>query len=275
MHKELLDNILTRDNCTRQEENDKALSLKCDDALFWKDDAFEKFCSLLSIEYPEDFNLDFYKFVKGLPFDAIALTDTLVDKHSTWLKAYEAFINCKKLSELSYKCQSDLENSKISKNENIITSKSELVIDYKLITHAQSTCESSLQFIEQIKTNCSIAYDWSLWDILGGAPKSTALKIEQVQIITETVANLQLKVQELVWYLELINKSPKNILRVNIAEFETFSDRFFDAFVSDLICLTPFPTTQKELERINNELTSTNNYLKFGMNATVTTIETI
>ena len=285
MESKSLENCFFRDCRTILIENNRALCLKCDETLYWKNEALERFCSQLSIDPPADFKLNFASFIKALPFDAISLTDQLVDENSIWLKAQEAFTNIQRLDEISSKLHqyknSSHERVQLSCSSKTLNSSSKLatnsllMIDLDLINKAIQLCRDALDAVNNIKTYLSNAYDWSMWDLLGGAPKSTALKVEQLEQTMNSIIQTQLMTDNLQWRLELINSSARNILRVNIAEFETFSYRFFDAFVSDLICLTPFPTSLKELKRLDNELTSTNNYLNFGANALVTTIKTI
>lgn len=262
----------------------KVLSQRCDEALFWKEDAFEKHCLSLGIDDTGDFKLDFDSFIRSLPFEALSVDPSLSKSYSSNFKAKENEINSgalgeesislhKKLSLYSTPIQSvetlspETGDDNFTQLKSLTNAKSGLDAELHLLRNADSLAEGSSNILAEIRLSMNSAYDWSLWDMLGGSPKSTILKIDQLNVTVEKIIELQLSIQQLEWHLEIIKKSASNPLRINIADFKTFSDRFFDSFTVDLIKLEKFPSASKEIQRLDKELQSTSDYLKFGIQA--------
>ena len=281
MSLKLLGDLFETHSRSKLKENFKTLSIRCDDASYWKDESLGKFCSLLGFESASDFSLDFDSFIRTLPFETISLTDEFISPYSNWLKANESSINGPILDEMAIELRTQLSvysqplassaipnpDSSLKQLISLVQTKSGLSVELQSQKQAITIGEQCLQYLKIIRDALSNAYDWSMWDMLGGSPKSTALKIQQLELANTSVIELQLAVQKLEWYLEVIKKSAQNPLRINIADFKGFSDRFFDAFVSDLIRLECFPTTIVELDKLDDELKSTIDYLRFGVKA--------
>jgi len=280
MNYKLLEALQKEVHRARLKDYYKVLSQRCDEALYWKEDAFEKNCLSFGIDDTGDFKLDFDTFIRALPFEALTVDTETKDSYSSKLKAKENEVNSNALDEKSIELQKKLseyssptecaakdetEGDSFIQLKSLVNTKSELDAELRLLRSAESLADKSIKALRDVCSAMNSAYDWSLWDMLGGSPKSTILKIDQLKITVDNVISLQFSIQQLEWHLEIIKKSASNPLRINIADFKSFSERFIDAFIVDLIKLERFPTTQEETKRLDDELKSTTEYLKFGI----------
>ncbi len=101
--------------------------------------------------------------------------------------------------------------------------------------------------LEQVLNSLESAKGWGTWDMLGGGIISTAVKHSRIDDARQGIHDVQAKMSQ--FKRELADVRERIELMIDIGEFETFADYFFDGLIVDWIIQSKI---SKSLERAQN-----------------------
>ncbi len=101
--------------------------------------------------------------------------------------------------------------------------------------------------LEQVLNSLESAKGWGTWDMLGGGIISTAVKHSRIDDARQGIHDVQAKMSQ--FKRELADVRERIELMIDIGEFETFADYFFDGLIVDWIVQSKI---SKSLERAQN-----------------------
>jgi DNA repair exonuclease SbcCD ATPase subunit len=101
--------------------------------------------------------------------------------------------------------------------------------------------------LEQVLDSLESAKGWGTWDMLGGGLLSTAVKHSRIDDARQGIHDVQAKMSQ--FKRELADVRERIELTLDIGEFETFADYFFDGLIVDWIVQSKIT---ESLERAQN-----------------------
>ena len=128
-------------------------------------------------------------------------------------------------------CQSNQSVARelFSLSEQIAYSSSEI----KEIAEALTVGKNVILGLTQVIKSLESAKNWGVWDVLGGGLISTAIKHSRIDDARRSVQDVQTKMSQFKGELADVQKNVE--LQINIGEFESFADFFFDGLIIDWI----------------------------------------
>jgi len=111
----------------------------------------------------------------------------------------------------------------------VATQKSEM----KEISEAINAGKTVVSGLEQVIDSLRSAEGWGTWDMLGGGLISTAIKHSRIDEARNGILDVQTKMS--LFRRELADVQKTIDLTINIGEFSTFADYFFDDLIFDWI----------------------------------------
>jgi len=105
--------------------------------------------------------------------------------------------------------------------------------EMKEIGEAITAGKAVISGLDQVIESLGSAKDWGTWDMLGGGFISTAIKHSRIDEARNGVQYVQTKMSQ--FKRELADVQNTIDLEINISEFATFADYFFDDLIFDWI----------------------------------------
>ncbi len=128
------------------------------------------------------------------------------------------------------------------------------------INAGKYTIEGLDQVIELLRS----AENWGTWDLLGGGLLSTAMKHSRIDEARQSIHEVQNRISQLKRELTDIQNNAE--FQINISEFDTFADFFFDGLIFDWVVqskinesLNQTKKTKKAIQSMVSNLTSLKN----------------
>lgn len=171
--------------------------------------------------------------------------------------------------------KNDERSQRLMTNLNKVT---DLEWDIKEAKEAISAGNNLQSALSQLIRSLESAQGWGTWDMLGGGLLATAAKHSKIDEAKEQVYNVQRLIRA--FKKELSDVKMSTDIDINIGSFETFADYFFDGLISDWIVQSKINNSldrirsidrdigsvlnvlEKDLNKLYNELTSTQEYIK-------------
>ena len=117
----------------------------------------------------------------------------------------------------------------------------------KEITEAITAGNDVISGLERVINSLESAENWGAWDVLGGGPISTAMKHSRIDEARNDISDIQTKMSRFTRELADVRKSVD--LHIDIEEFASFADFFFDGLIVDWIVQSKIVDS---LEQSNN-----------------------
>jgi hypothetical protein len=105
--------------------------------------------------------------------------------------------------------------------------------DKKEVSQAITAGENVLSSLEKVIESLESAGNWGTWDMLGGGLVSTAIKHSRIDDARKYIHEVETKIS--LFKRELADVHEISGLQINITEFESFADYFFDNLITDWI----------------------------------------
>lgn len=99
------------------------------------------------------------------------------------------------------------------------------------IDEAVSACDNALNYLHNADNYLSSAGNWGIVDLLGGGFISTVVKHSKMDDARRELTNAKYAVQSLKKELMDVNRVCN--IDINVGDFLSFADIFFDGFVAD------------------------------------------
>jgi uncharacterized protein YlxW (UPF0749 family) len=108
-----------------------------------------------------------------------------------------------------------------------------LASEVKELSEAVQAGREVSSSLEQVLDSLESAKSWGTLDLLGGGLISTAVKHSRIDDARDGIHGVQMKMSQ--FKRELADVSERIELKIDITEFETFADFFFDGLIFDWI----------------------------------------
>jgi prefoldin subunit 5 len=108
-----------------------------------------------------------------------------------------------------------------------------LASEIKELSEALQAGREVSSSLEQVLDSLESAKSWGTWDMLGGGLLSTAVKHSRIDDAREGIHDVRTKMSQ--FKRELADVRGRVELKIDIGEFETFADYFFDGLIFDWI----------------------------------------
>jgi len=103
----------------------------------------------------------------------------------------------------------------------------------KEISEAISAAKDVIPDLEQLIASLEEAEDWGTLDVLGGGLVSTAVKHSRIDDARSSIDSIQAKMSR--FTRELADVREHAELKIDVGEFESFADYFFDGLIADWV----------------------------------------
>ncbi|HSF82794.1 MAG TPA: hypothetical protein VLA49_16285 [Anaerolineales bacterium] len=111
------------------------------------------------------------------------------------------------------------------------------------------------QGLERVIRSLESAKGWGVWDMLGGGLLSTAIKHDRINQARAAVFEVQAQMGLFKRELADVNQNAR--LKIEISEFETFADYFFDGLIFDWIVQSKIVNSLEHTQRTMENITQT------------------
>lgn len=111
------------------------------------------------------------------------------------------------------------------------------------------------QGLERVIKSLESAKGWGVWDMLGGGLLSTAIKHDRINQARAAVFEAQAQMGMFKRELADVNQNAR--LKIEISEFETFADYFFDGLIFDWIVQSKIVNSLEHTQRTMENITQT------------------
>ena len=114
------------------------------------------------------------------------------------------------------------------------------------INEARMAGREALSALERAGEELHSAKNWGIWDMLGGGFLSTMVKHSKIDDASELMELAQSKLQR--FQKELMDVQVPARFRVEIGNFLTFADFFFDGLIADWMVQSRIGEAQEQVE---------------------------
>lgn len=127
--------------------------------------------------------------------------------------------------------------------------------DYnKEVTEAIYACDNALNYLNNANRYLSSAGNWGVLDLLGGGFISTVAKHTKMEDAQRELTSAKYAVQAL--KKELMDVDRVTNIDINVGDFLTFADIFFDGFVADWLVQSKIRDAQRQVNDAITQITS-------------------
>lgn len=133
--------------------------------------------------------------------------------------------------------------------QNLTDQEIEYQAKLKELQEALTAGQAVLSSLHQAKDQMNSARNWGAWDMLGGGMISTHIKHNRIDDARSTLHNAQRHLRR--FQQELQDVQMDAALRIEVGNFLTFADYFFDGFISDWLVQGKI---NRALSEINDKL---------------------
>ena len=125
----------------------------------------------------------------------------------------------------------------------------------KELEEAISAGENAKRLLGQVQNDLDSARNWGTWDMLGGGLIATMAKYDRLDSAQSSIQAAQRALSD--FRTELADVSRLQVPNIQIGEFATFADYFFDGIFSDWYVQSSIKTAQEGVSEVHMKLTAT------------------
>ena len=125
----------------------------------------------------------------------------------------------------------------------------------KELEEAISAGENAKRLLGQVQDDLDSARNWGTWDMLGGGLIATMAKYDRLDSAQSSIQAAQRALSD--FRTELADVSRLQVPNIQIGEFATFADYFFDGIFSDWYVQSSIKTAQEGVSEVLMKLTAT------------------
>lgn len=124
----------------------------------------------------------------------------------------------------------------------------------KELEEALSAGENAKRLLGQVQDDLDSARSWGTWDMLGGGLIATMAKHDRLDSAQSSIRAAQRALSD--FRTELADVSQLQVPNIQIGEFATFADYFFDGIFSDWYVQSSIKTAQEGVSEVHMKLTA-------------------
>lgn len=124
----------------------------------------------------------------------------------------------------------------------------------KELEEAISAGENAKRLLGQVQDDLDSARSWGTWDMLGGGLIATMAKHDRLDSAQSSIRAAQRALSD--FRTELADVSQLQVPNIQIGEFATFADYFFDGIFSDWYVQSSIKTAQEGVSEVHMKLTA-------------------
>ena len=124
----------------------------------------------------------------------------------------------------------------------------------KELEEAISAGENAKRLLGQVQDDLDSARSWGTWDMLGGGLIATMAKYDWLDSAQSSIRAAQRALSD--FRTELADVSQLQVPSIQIGEFATFADYFFDGIFSDWYVQSSIKTAQEGVSEVHMKLTA-------------------
>lgn len=125
---------------------------------------------------------------------------------------------------------------------------------HKEVQEALSAGENAKRLLGQVQDDLDSARSWGTWDMLGGGLIATMAKHDRLDSAQSSIRAAQRALSD--FRTELADVSQLQVPNIQIGEFATFADYFFDGIFSDWYVQSSIKTAQEGVSEVHMKLTA-------------------
>ena len=130
---------------------------------------------------------------------------------------------------------------------------SDVTHQQKELEEALSAGENAKRLLGQVQDDLDSARSWGTWDMLGGGLIATMAKYDRLDSAQSSIRAAQRALSD--FRTELADVSQLQVPSIQIGEFATFADYFFDGIFSDWYVQSSIKTAQEGVSEVHMKLT--------------------
>ena len=130
---------------------------------------------------------------------------------------------------------------------------SDVTHQQKELEEALSAGENAKRLLGQVQDDLDSARSWGTWDMLGGGLIATMAKHDRLDSAQSSIRAAQRALSD--FRTELADVSQLQVPNIQIGEFATFADYFFDGIFSDWYVQSSIKTAQEGVSEVYMKLT--------------------
>ena len=131
---------------------------------------------------------------------------------------------------------------------------SDVTHQQKELEEALSAGENAKRLLGQVQDDLDSARSWGTWDMLGGGLIATMAKYDRLDSAQSSIRAAQRALSD--FRTELADVSQLQVPNIQIGEFATFADYFFDGIFSDWYVQSSIKTAQEGVSEVHMKLTA-------------------
>jgi len=131
---------------------------------------------------------------------------------------------------------------------------SDVTHQQKELEEALSAGENAKRLLGQVQDDLNSARSWGTWDMLGGGLIATMAKHDWLDSAQSSIRAAQRALSD--FRTELADMSQLQVPNIQIGEFATFADYFFDGIFSDWYVQSSIKTAQEGVSEVHMKLTA-------------------
>lgn len=131
---------------------------------------------------------------------------------------------------------------------------SDVTHQQKELEEALSAGENAKRLLGQVQDDLDSARSWGTWDMLGGGLIATMAKYDRLDSAQSSIRAAQRALSD--FRTELADVSQLQVPSIQIGEFATFADYFFDGIFSDWYVQSSIKTAQEGVSEVHMKLTA-------------------
>ena len=131
---------------------------------------------------------------------------------------------------------------------------SDVTHQQKEVQEALSAGENAKRLLGQVQDDLDSARSWGTWDMLGGGLIATMAKYDRLDSAQSSIRAAQRALSD--FRTELADVSQLQVPNIQIGEFATFADYFFDGIFSDWYVQSSIKTAQEGVSEVHMKLTA-------------------
>lgn len=131
---------------------------------------------------------------------------------------------------------------------------SDVTHQQKELEEALSAGENAKRLLGQVQDDLDSARGWGTWDMLGGGLIATMAKYDRLDSAQSSIRAAQRALSD--FRTELADVSQLQVPSIQIGEFSTFADYFFDGIFSDWYVQSSIKKAQEGVSEVHMKLTA-------------------
>lgn len=120
------------------------------------------------------------------------------------------------------------------------------------VNEALSACDNALYYLNNAQRYLGSAGNWGIMDLLGGGFISTLAKHSKLEDAKREMENAKYAVQSLKKELQDVGRIED--ININVGDFLTFADFFFDGFVADWLVQSKIRDAERQVSQAINQI---------------------